>query len=105
MTSTTPPPTKRITTNGGGHGRRGASNGHNGHASQPPAGRPARRTSIFPLMLDFGLVLALFGLIILRPVFSELAGNIAIGVGAVIAVIALVGWLREARADYEKLSD
>lgn len=100
MTATqTPPPVVKST-------------GRNGNGASGPQGstgdgqpRPARRNSVFPLLLDFGLVLAAFGLIIVRPVFSPLAGNIAIGVGVVLAVIALVGWIREARGEYLRLQD
>lgn len=89
-------------------------NGHNGHHNGvrpnsqpggPPPGWPRKRTSVYPFLLDLGLVLAAFGIIILRPLVSELASNIAIVIGVALAVVALVGWLREARAEYEELSD
>jgi hypothetical protein len=85
-------------------------NGHNGHynggqAGGPPPGWPRKRTSVFPFLLDLGLVMAAFGLIILRPLVSELASNVAIVVGLALAAFALVGWLREARAEYNELSD
>lgn len=103
MTATqTPPPVVKHT-------------GRNGNGAASPAGPggpaedgqplPARRNSIYPLMLDFGLVLAAFGLIIVRPVFSPSAGNVAIVVGAVFAVIALAGWIREVRGEYLRLQD
>jgi hypothetical protein len=66
---------------------------------------PAKRNSVWPLLLDLGLVAALFGLIILRPLIAEWVGNVAIGAGVVLAIIALVGWIREARADYSRLRD
>jgi hypothetical protein len=86
-------------------------NDHNGHyhngnqSGGPPPGWPRKRTSVFPFLLDLGLVMAAFGLIILRPLVSELASNVAIIVGLVLAAFALVGWLREARAEYKELSD
>jgi hypothetical protein len=60
---------------------------------------------VWPLLLDFGLVMAGFGLIILRPLVGELAGNVAIAVGLVLAGSALVGWVREARKEYQQLKD
>jgi hypothetical protein len=47
--------------------------------------------------LDLGLVLALFGLII--------TGRPLMVIGAIIFVVALAGWIREARADYSNLSE
>jgi hypothetical protein len=49
------------------------------------------------VLLDLGLVLVLFGLII--------TGRPLIAIGAVIFVVALIGWIREARADYSSLRD
>lgn len=103
MTPTKRPPDKTV-------------NGHynGGNHNEPPAGPPPgwahvdtrrKRTSVYPFLLDLGLVLAAFGLIILRPLVSELASNVAIVVGLVLAAVALVGWLREARAEYTELSD
>ncbi len=91
----------------------GVSNGSGASGPQGPLGPagdgqplpPARRNSVFPLLLDFGLVTAAFGLIIVRPVFSPLAGNVAIVVGVVLAVTALAGWIREARGEYLRLQD
>jgi hypothetical protein len=70
-----------------------------GEAPMPdePERRPARRRSAWPFLLDLGLALALFDLIILRR------GLVV--VGAVVAVVALAGWIREARADYARLKD
>ena len=48
-------------------------------------------------MLDLGLAMALFGLII--------TGRPLIVIGGVIFVVALTGWIREARADYSRLKD
>lgn len=94
--------------NGRGH------NGHNGHIGSgrdpgPETGVPPelqqRRNSLFPFLLDVGVVLALFGLVILRPVHSPLAGDLAIGAGIVLALAALAGWAREAGAEYRRLRD
>ncbi len=103
MTPTKRPPDKIV-------------NGHNGHynyhgsVSNPSPGwaqgpRRRKRTSVYPFLLDLGLVLAAFGLIILRPLVSEPASAVAIVVGLVLATVALVGWLREARVDYNELPD
>lgn len=70
-----------------------------------PADLPARRNSVFPFLLDLGVVTALFGLIIVGPLFSPLAGQVVLGGGVGLAVFALAGWLREARADYRQLPD
>ena len=94
--------------NGNGHSR-GNGNGHGGHdqnggdgtngqddpeaAPQPPK----RRRSIWPFLLDLGLVLMLFGLIII--------GRFLIVIGAVIFVVALTGWIRDARKDFSGLAD
>jgi hypothetical protein len=53
---------------------------------------------VWPFVLDVGLTLALFGLIIAR--YGPL-----IVLGAVVAVVGLAGWIREARADYTRLKD
>ncbi len=79
-----PPP------NGNGH--------HTGWPTEAPEPRfPARRRSFWPFLLDLGLALALFGLII--------TGRPLVVIGGVIFVVALVGWLRDARADYSRLKD
>ncbi len=71
---------------------------HTGWPEEAPEPRfPARRRSIWPFLLDLGLALALFGLII--------TGRPLIVIGGVIFVVALVGWLRDARADYTRLKD
>jgi hypothetical protein len=97
MTSPTLSPAKAdVPANGNGHGHNG-----DGHPGEPPpdalaAGR-AKRTSFWPFVMDVGLVMALFGLII--------TGRFLIVIGAVVFVIALLGWLREAREDFARLSD
>lgn len=94
--------------NGHGNGRgRGTGSGGDGQGPSDP-GRdepqreapvqfPARRRSVWPFLLDLGVVLALFGLII--------TGRFLIVIGAVVAVVALIGWIREARAEYAALRD
>jgi len=93
------PPTKTTTGNGNGHHRNG------GPAEIDLAGWPKKRLSIFPLMLDFGLVLIGFGLIIVRPLMNETGGYAVAALGGALVVIAALGWLREARADYKRLKD
>lgn len=82
-----------------GHGDgNGQGNGHGARwpGEAPPQG-PRGRRSIWPFVLDLGLTMALFGLII--------TGRPLIVIGGVIFVIALAGWIREARADYARLKD
>lgn len=103
MTPTKVPPNKVRGTNGHHNG-----SGHSSEPSRPvgpPPGWPKRRTSVWPLLLDLGLVLAGFGLIILRPLAGELYGNIAIAVGVVLFGIALFNWIKEARQEYKQLKD
>jgi hypothetical protein len=103
MTSTTQlPTTTTVSTNGNGHHTNGR---NNPMPDDWPVDMPRRRTSVFPFLLDLGLVLIGFGFIIVRPLFNELGGNGLMLAGAVLAVVALIGWLREARADYKKLKD
>jgi len=93
--------------NGHGNGRQtggGSSSGGDGdqgsgleHGDEVPARFLRRRRSIWPFLLDLGVVLALFGLII--------TGRYLIVVGAAVAVVALFGWIREARAEFSRLSD
>jgi hypothetical protein len=85
--------------NGNGHGGHGDGNGPaNGHEDPDGAPQPPkRRRSIWPFLLDLGLVLMLFGLIII--------GRFLIVIGAVIFVVALAGWIREARKDFSGLAD
>lgn len=108
MTTPTPPIKQRPPKVGGPNGH----NGHNGHSSHnggqgdvsgpqpesapPPA--PTKRNSIWPLLMDTGIVTVLMSLIIFR------SGPFVV-LGALLAVIALVGWIREARADFSKLSE
>ena len=71
-----------------------------GRCSRSPTRRASRRTrrrSIWPFLLDLGVVMALFGLIII--------GRFLIVIGAVLAVVALIGWIREARAEYSRLAE
>ena len=85
--------------NGNGHHGDG---GHSGGGSDPrPEPLPEKKPrSIWPLLLDLGVVTALVGLIFFGGTRSPL-----IVVGAVLAVVALLGWLRDARAEFRKLSD
>jgi hypothetical protein len=48
-------------------------------------------------LLDLGVVLTLFGLII--------TGRPLMVVGGILFVVALVGWIREARTDFASLSE
>lgn len=84
--------------NGHGHGN-GHGNGRGtGWPEEAPAPRgPQRRRSIWPFVLDLGLAMALFGLII--------TGRPLIVIGGVLFVVALAGWIREARADFSRLKD
>ena len=88
---------------GGGRPPGGSGNGHgNGHNTgwpeeAPPPQKPQRRRSIWPFLLDLGLAMALFGLII--------TGRPLIVIGGVIFVVSLAGWIREARADFSRLKD
>ncbi len=89
-----PPP------NGNGHGGpNGNGNGHsNGHEEPDETPKPPKkRRSIWPFLTDLGLVLMLFGLIII--------GRFLIPIGAVVFVVALTGWIREARKDFSSLAD
>ncbi|MBP7693837.1 MAG: hypothetical protein KA764_18085 [Anaerolineales bacterium] len=103
-TAPTPPPLVRgRDTSGNG------ANGTNGHGGADEPERapefPARRNSIFPFLVDLGAVLALFGLIIIKPLYSPLAGNLVLGAGVALVVLALAGWFREARSEYTRLPD
>ena len=82
-------------------------NGHNGHHGHPPdpnpmpdegVPMPTKRNSIWPFLLDTGLVTMLVSWIIFRN------GPVVVA-GAVLAVVALLNWWREARADFSKLAD
>ena len=83
-------------------------NGHHGdddhrddHPEPRPEPLPAKKPrSPWPILLDLGVVTALVGLIFFGGTRSPL-----IVVGAVLAVVALLGWLRDARAEFRKLSD
>ena len=92
---------------GNGHG--GPPNGHDGghaggrdggEAGEPggaPFQLPKRRRSVWPFLLDLGLVMMLFGWIII--------GRFLVVIGAVLFVVALTGWIREARAEFSSLRD
>jgi len=80
--------------NASGDGSRG---GDDGGSRRPPFRLVRRRNSIWPLLMDLGLVMALFGLII--------TGRFLIAIGGVLFVVALAGWIREARAEYARLED
>ena len=84
-----------------GDGRHG-DDGHSGGGSDPrPEPLPEKKPrSPWPILLDLGVVTALVGLIFFGGTRSPL-----IVVGAVLAVVALLGWLRDARAEFRKLSD
>lgn len=91
-----PPRTDSHPPNGSGNGH-DHTNGHGGPGDDLPPEFPKKRRSVWPFLLDLGAVLALFGFII--------TGRFLIVIGAVIFVVALAGWIREARADYSSLSD
>jgi len=84
---------------GNGHnGHNGHGNAHSGHEEPEDAPRPPKkRRSIWPFLLDLGLVMMLFGFII--------AGRFLIPIGGVVFVVALTGWIREARNDFSGLAD
>jgi hypothetical protein len=94
------------------HTGNGGHNGHNGHGTGPdgegpggpaePEDEPYRpptksRRSIWPFLLDLGIVMMLFGWIII--------GQFLVVIGAVIFVVALTGWIREARAEFSSLRE
>ena len=72
---------------------------------QPVDPLPVKRNSIFPLMVDVGAVFALFGLIIGLPLWGSIVGGGMVGVGILIAVTGLTGWLVEARSDFRRMPD
>ncbi len=65
--------------------------------SGAPFTPPDQRRSVWPFLTDLGLVMALFGLII--------AGRPLMAIGGVVFVVALIGWFREARAEFRSLPD
>jgi hypothetical protein len=86
-----------------GHNGHGSHNGGQGDVPQPepeaaPPPTPSKRNSIWPFIMDVGVVTMLVSLIIFR------SGPFVV-LGAFVFVIALIGWIREARADFSKLSD
>ena len=103
MTTPTPPIKLRPPKIGGPNGHNGHGSHHGGQddAPQPesaPPPAPTKRNSIWPFLMDAGIVTVLMSWIIFR------SGPFVV-LGALLAVIALVGWIREARADFSKLSD
>ena len=95
------PPTNGHGRGAGGPGGNGDGRGHDPAGGDAEPDRvpwpPKQRRSVWPLLLDLGLVMMLFGLIIV--------GRFLIPIGAVLFVVALAGWIREARRDYSGLSD
>lgn len=61
------------------------------------ASTPPPQGSIYPFLTDVGLVMVLVGLFLI--------GKIVAVLGAVLLAVALTGWWREARADYEQLAE
>ena len=93
-----PAPEKTSAPGEPGHGHRPPSGGgEGGRARSPPFRLVRRRNSLWPLLMDLGLVMALFGLII--------TGRFLIAIGGMLFVVALAGWIREARAEYARLED
>ena len=97
-----PPPIVRVPVGGPGNGNgghNGQGNGNSDGHEEPDSAPlpPKKRRSIWPLLLDLGLVMMLFGFIIV--------GRFLIPIGAVVFVVALIGWIREARNDYSGLAD
>jgi hypothetical protein len=87
-------------TGNGGHNRHnghGTGSGGNGPEDEPYRPPTKSRRSIWPFLLDLGLVMMLFGWIII--------GQFLVVIGAVIFVVALTGWIREARAEFSSLRD
>lgn len=88
--------------------------GQGGDNTPPPGNTPpvnpeallhTRRNSIFPLLVDVGAVAFLFGLIIVSNLVGPLSGQLVMGLGVLTFIIGIVGWVREARADYQRLAD
>lgn len=84
--------------NGSGHGDGGGQDGGGEGGAGDRRPQPfGRRRSFWPFFLDLGLVLALFGFII--------TGRPLMVIGGILFVVALVGWIREARTDFASLSE
>ena len=81
--------------NGGGDG--GRVSGESGLPAGEPFVPPKPRRSVWPFLLDLGLVMMLFGWII--------TGRFLVVIGAMLFVVALTGWIREARAEFSRLRD
>ena len=97
MTALAPEPLQVSDTHDNSNG-----NGHHGTGPQPDDDPPpymtAKRNSAWPFLMDLGWVLVLVGWIIFK------SGPLMV-VGAAVAMVALINWIREARADFAKLSD
>lgn len=65
---------------------------------------PAKRRSYWPFLVDLGLVMALFGLVIGNAA-EQIVGQLLMVAGVFLFIVALFGWIREARAEYSKLRD
>ncbi|HRF49768.1 MAG TPA: hypothetical protein PLC98_19210 [Anaerolineales bacterium] len=65
----------------------------------------AKRNSIFPFLVDLGAVVALFGLFIGQVLWGGLVGWGMMAGGGTLAVVGLIGWFVEARADYRRMPD
>ncbi len=98
-----PRPAKKL--GGNGHHTNGGASDPSAPGPQHPAGWPKKRNSIFPLLLDLGVVSAGFGLIIVRPLAGETAGVALIGIGLTVAAVGLIGWIYEAVREYRQMSE
>lgn len=67
-------------------------------APDAPLYMTAKRNSAWPFLMDLGWVLVLVGWIIFK-------NDPLMVVGAAVAIVALINWIREARADFAKLKD
>lgn len=88
--------------------------GQGGDHTPPPDNTPpvnpeallhTRRNSIFPLLVDVGAVAFMFGLIIVSNLVGPLSGQLVMGLGVLTLIIGIIGWVREARADYQRLAE
>jgi hypothetical protein len=92
------PDTHRAT-NHDGNGSGGAGSNGNGYQPEDDAPPPrAKRNSPWPLLMDLGWVTVLVSWLIFNN------GPMVV-VGALLAVVALVNWIREARKDFSNLAD
>jgi hypothetical protein len=95
------PPAKKL--GGNGHYSTGGASGQ--PSSEPPAGWPKKRNSIFPFLVDAGAVTAGFGFIIVRPLAGETIGYALVGLGLSVVAIGVIGWIYEAVRDYRQMSE